>query len=148
MVGRIAVLILLGFALLLVACGNSGADAPPTATAATVPSSQPEGPQATIFPRSGPPGTEVTINGSGWQPGIEVQLLGQQSPTDRLPPYEVVTTDANGSFSIRFRVETRPDGSELETGSLQIIAQSADKRIDLPFLVETRHPVTNPGPGG
>jgi hypothetical protein len=59
-----------------------------------------------------------------------------------------VTTDGSGSFVARFRLERKADGSELQTGRYDIIARAANVQVDVPFLVETRRPITGPGPGG
>jgi hypothetical protein len=136
--------------LLLVACGNEGSLSRPTATpgALTTATTAPSGPQAVVEPRSGPPGTEITVTGTGWEPGVLVDITGRLDPGVTADPYETVLTDAQGAFSVRFRLESTPDGIDLHTGRYDLIARSAASQVQVPFLVEVRRPISGPAPGG
>jgi hypothetical protein len=146
-------LLLLGLGLLLgVACssGSGGSSAQPTrASRDNAAPTRSSGPNASIEPRSGPPGTQVTVNGTGWPPGVTVDLTDDSSPPSvSSAPFASVTTDATGSFTAGFRLERAADGSELRVGRLGVVARSASTSVTVPFQVETRRPVTGPGPGG
>lgn len=139
-------------AMLTIACGGddgskTGAPAErPDATAA--PTSAVEGPTASVQPRSGPPGSEITVSGSGWAPGVVVDLTGQVPAGGSFEPYETALTDQAGNFTASFRLEKTPDGDDLEVGRFDLVARSATAEVDIPFLVETRRPIQNSGPGG
>jgi hypothetical protein len=145
-------LLLLGpVLLLLIACSSDSsspsgqATQPPRDNAA---STRVAGPNASIEPRSGPPGTQVTVNGSGWPAGVTVDLTDSSSPGVSSAPFASVTTDSTGSFTAGFRLERAADGSELRVGRFDVVARSASTSVTVPFQVETRRPVTGPGPGG
>jgi hypothetical protein len=36
----------------------------------------------------------------------------------------------------------------LKVGRYDLIARTSTTQVDIPFLVETRRPIRNPGPGG
>jgi hypothetical protein len=150
MVTRIAFLVITLTAALAMACGGSngsdGSRGPNTknreAPSATSGATRP---QALLEPRSGPPGTSVTVTGSGWPAGVTVDLI---SRTPSAPPYASALTDGNGSFSVQFRIEKAPDGSDLQVGRFDLIARSAGAEVRIPFQVETRRPLIGPGQGG
>ena len=155
MVIRIALLFAAGLVTLAVACGgdekapsssSSGESTPPRPT--TAPTRPTSGPTAVVDPRSGPPGSELTVTGSGWPSGILVDLTGSVAAGVKAPPYATVLTDGSGGFVAHFRLETAPDGAELKVGRFDLVARSASAQVDIPFLVETRRPIRNPGPGG
>jgi hypothetical protein len=145
-------LFLLGLVLLLlVACssgsgGTSGqaTQSPPDSAAPT----RTSGPSASIEPRSGPPGTQVTVNGTGWPPGVTVDFIDSSRSGVSGAPFASVTTDSTGSFTAGFRLERAADGSELRVGRFDVVARSSSTSVTVPFQVETRRPVTGPGPGG
>ncbi len=74
--------------------------------------------------------------------------------TSRLPagatvqPYATALTDQSGGFVVRFRLEETADGNELQVGGFELIVRSASVQVSVPFLVQTRRPLTRPGPGG
>jgi hypothetical protein len=143
-------LLLLAFGLLFLAaaCGSSDGTGDATAPIQERPTASPVAgrPSAVIDPRSGPPGTDVTVTGTGWPVGAQV-IVTAGSPDAR--PYTTVIADGSGSFRARFFLESRPDGSALETGRLDIFAAAGETSISIPFLVEVRRPVSGPsGPGG
>ena len=140
-------------ALFVMACGGGSDDSPagtPTRTPSSTasPANTPSGPRADVSPNSGPPGVEVTITGSGWEPGVLIDLTGQLAPGTSADPYDTVMTAADGSFTARFRLETAPDGSALDTGRYNLIARSPANQVTIPFLVETRRPISGSGPAG
>jgi hypothetical protein len=145
-------LFLLGLALLLLVACSSGSDGSSgQVTQAPRDNAAPTrvgGPNASIEPRSGPPGTQVTVNGTGWPPGVTVDLTDSSSPTVSSAPFASATTDSTGSFTAGFRLERAADGSELRVGRFDVVARSASTSVSVPFQVETRRPVTGPGPGG
>jgi hypothetical protein len=144
-------LLFLAFVLLLVVgCSSSSGSSSGPATQAprdNAASTRVSGPNASIEPRSGPPGTQVTVNGTGWPPGVTVDLT-DSSPGVSGAPFATVTTDSTGSFTAGFRLERAADGSELRVGRFDVIARSASTSVTVTFQVETRRPVTGPGPGG
>ena len=155
MVGRVSLLFLAGLLAVAVACGgddtapssnssSQGTQARPT-SAPTRPSS---GPTAAVDPKSGPPGSEITVTGSGWPAGVLVDLTGTVPSGVKAPPYATVVTDGSGRFTAHFRLEATADGAELKVGRYDLIARSSSMQVDIPFLVETRRPIRNPGPGG
>jgi hypothetical protein len=145
-------LLLLGLALLLVvACSSGSGGSSGQATQLPRDNAAPTrvaGPNASIEPRSGPPGTQVTVNGTGWPPGVTVDLTDSSSPGVSSAPFASATTDSTGSFTAGFRLERAADGSELRVGRFDLVARSASTSVSVPFQVETRRPVTGPGPGG
>ena len=151
MVARFGILTCL-LALFLAAC--SGDEKPPanaiptSPPAALAPDTTPSGPRAVVEPDSGPPGTEITVRGSGWEPGAMIDLTGELSPGATAGPYETVISNADGTFTARFRLERAPDGTDLSTGRYNLIARSTGTQVTIPFLVETRRPVGNSGPSG
>jgi len=148
-VGRTALLIFACLAALLIACGDSE---PSTASQATQPAEVPtrasSGPTASVEPRSGPPGSEITVSGVGWPPGVLIDVTGALPAGVRANPFATTTTDQSGSFSVSFRLEMTPDGDDLEVGRYNLVVRSASNQVDVPFLVETRRPLQNNGPGG
>jgi hypothetical protein len=155
MVGRILLLLSATLASLAIACSgddkapssgspNPGSEVRPT-SAPTRPAS---GPTAAVDPRSGPPGSEITVTGSGWPAGVLVDLTGSVPAGVKAPPYATVVTDGSGGFTAHFRLETAADGAELKVGRYDLIARTSTAQVDIPFLVETRRPIRNPGPGG
>ncbi len=153
MVTRIILLLGVFAALFAVACG--GNDTPSTdSTATRAPSisaaatNTPEGAYVIVEPKAGPPGTEVTVTGSGWEPGALIDVTGALEPGATGDPYKTVTSAADGSFTARFRLEATPDGTTLSTGRYDLIARSASTQVTIPFIVETRHPITGSGPTG
>ena len=153
MVTRTAFLLgLVGIVMLLAgACGGSDK---PTASATRAPeiiaaaTSTPAGPHAIVEPNAGPPGTEVTVRGSGWEPGSLIDVTGALAPGATADPYKTVVSAADGSFSASFRLEAMPDGTALSTGRYDLIARSPTAEVSVPFLVETKRPVTGTGPNG
>ena len=145
MVTRIVLLVSAFLALFAVACSSSG-DGSTTSPAVQAPTSTAAAtrPQAVVEPRSGPPGTSVTVTGQGWPAGVTVDLTTRSG----LNPYASALTDANGAFSIQFRIERAPDGSDLQVGRFDLIARSQGAEVGIPFQIETRRPITGPGPGG
>jgi hypothetical protein len=157
MVKRISLLLIAGLAALALACSGDDNSAPgdspagqdtsqprPT-TATTRPTS---GPSAIVEPKSGPPGSEITVTGAGWPSGVLVDLTGTVPTGVKAPPYATVVTDGSGGFVAHFRLEKTADGSDLAVGRYDLIARAASVQVDIPFLVETRRPIRNPGPGG
>jgi hypothetical protein len=144
-----------GFALALVAvallagCGGSkGATSTGSPPARSVPAATTVSgrPSASVEPRSGPPGTDVTVSGRGWP--AETQVVVTAGNPDA-KPYTTAVTDSSGAFTARFFLEKNPDGSALMTGRLNLIAEAGQTRVEVPFLVEVRRPVSGPGgPGG
>jgi hypothetical protein len=136
--------------LLVAACGSDAGGSSAQATQPPRDNAAPTrvaGPNASIEPLSGPPGTQVTVNGSGWPPGVTVDLTGSPPPGISSAPFVSVTTDSTGSFSAGFRLERAADGTELHVGRFDIVARSASASVTVPFQVETRRPITGPGPG-
>jgi hypothetical protein len=133
----------------VVACGgrsDSGRSGSSPARSAATATPVTGRPSANVEPRSGPPGTNVTVSGRGWPPETEVAV---SAGTSGAKPYTTVVTDGTGNFSARFLLEKNPDGSALMTGSLNLIAEAGQTRVEVPFLVEVRRPVSGPGgPGG
>jgi hypothetical protein len=154
MVGRILLLLSATLVSLAVACSggdkapssssNQGTQARPT----SAPTRAASGPTAAVAPRSGPPGSEITVTGSGWPAGVLVDLTGTVPAGVKAPPYATVVTDGSGGFTAHFRLETTADGGELKVGRYDLIARTSTTQVDIPFLVETRRPIRNPGPGG
>jgi hypothetical protein len=83
-----------------------------------------------------------------WPPGVLIDVTGVLPPGTKAEPYATTTTDQAGAFSVRFRLETTPDGQALEVGRFDLIVRSASAEVDVPFVVETRRPIQNQGPGG
>ena len=132
---------------LLTGCGGSK-DAPSTDSAASraTPTTVSGQPTASVEPRSGPPGTDVTVSGRGWPAETEVVVT---AGTPDAKPYITAVTDRSGNFTARFFLEKNPDGTALMTGRLSLIAEAGQTRVEVPFLVEVRRPVSGPGgPGG
>jgi hypothetical protein len=77
-----------------------------------------------------------------------VDLTGTVPAGVKAPPYATVVTDGSGGFTAHFRLETTADGGELKVGRYDLIARTSTTQVDIPFLVETRRPIRNPGPGG
>ena len=155
MVIRIALLLSVVAAVFALACGggdevNTGTIVPDRtpSTEAAAPTNTPSGPRAIVEPNNGPPGVEVTVRGSGWEPGVLIDLTGELAPGADEEPYETVVSAADGSFTARFRLETAPDGSMLDTGRYNLIARSPASQVTIPFLVETRRPLGSSGPTG
>jgi hypothetical protein len=151
MVTKVTLLLTTLIALAGLACGSGGSTAtPPTLAprATNTSAGSPSGPQALVEPKSGPPGTQITVSGMGWPPGVQVDVTGILGTGITAPPYQTVTTDANGSFTARFRLEKTPEGKDLQVGRFDIIARSSTTEVDIPFLVEVRRPVGGSGPGG
>jgi hypothetical protein len=152
MVARTLLLLSAVVVLLAMACG--GGDSPAASNQSTearptgVPTRAASGPTAAVDPRSGPPGSEVTITGSGWPAGILIDVTGAVPAGVKAPPFATVVTDGSGGFTAHFRLETTADGAELKVGRYDLIARSSSAQVDIPFLVETRRPIRNPGPGG
>jgi hypothetical protein len=151
MVTKVTLLLTTLVALAALACGGGDSTAtPPTLVprATNTSAGSPAGPQAAVEPKSGPPGTQITVSGMGWPPGVQVDVTGILGSGITAPPYQTVTTDANGSFTARFRLEKTPAGQDLQVGRFDIIARSSTTEVDIPFLVEVRRPVGGSGPGG
>jgi hypothetical protein len=154
MVGRTPLLLFAGLLALTLACGGDGASSGSPGASSTqprptaAPARAVSGPSAVVEPRSGPPGSEVTVTGSGWPSGVQVDLTGVVPAGSKATPYATVLTDGSGAFVAHFRLEKTPDGNELQVGRFDLIARSASAEVDIPFLVETRRPIRNPGPGG
>jgi hypothetical protein len=153
MVTRILLLLGALTAVLAVACG--GGDNSSSASTATqlpalsaAPTSTPQGAYAIVEPREGPPGTEITVTGHNWEPGVLVDITGALDPGVTGNPYKTVTSSSDGSFTAQFRLESKADGTDLSTGRYDLIASSASTKVTIPFLVETRHPITGSGPTG
>jgi hypothetical protein len=142
--------VLLVGGLLLVAC--SGDDTPSRSAQDSQPDTEPtrasSGPTASVQPRSGPPGSEIIVSGASWPPGSLIDVTGALPPGTRAEPYATTTTDQAGSFSVSFRLETTPDVQDLEVGHYNLVVRSASNAVNVPFLVETRRPIQNNGPGG
>lgn len=119
----------------------------PTPRPTTAVPTRGSGPQASIDPRSAPPGTEVAILGTGWPALSPILITAAENPTNA-PPYAQLTTDKDGSFVARFRLEKAPDGTALKVGRFNLIARGSTAAITIPFQVETPRPVRNPGDGG
>ncbi|HEU0072413.1 MAG TPA: hypothetical protein VFS30_00240 [Dehalococcoidia bacterium] len=149
MVRRIALLAFATFAVFLIACG--GDEEPRTASQLPEPTARPTraatGPTAIVEPRSGPPGDFVTVSGAAWPPGVLIDVTGILPAGTKADPYATTTTDQSGAFSVRFRLEKTPDGADLQVGRFDLIVRSASAEVDIPFLVETRRPIQNNGPG-
>jgi hypothetical protein len=153
MVARTLLLLSAAIVSLAIACGgNDNAPSTPDqsteARPSSVPTRAPTGPTAAVEPRSGPPGSEITITGSGWPAGILIDVTGAVPAGVKAPPFATVVTDGSGGFTAHFRLETTADGAELKVGRYDLIARSSSAQVDIPFLVETRRPIRNPGPGG
>ena len=88
------------------------------------------------------------MTGTGWRTGEQIDITGTLPRGVGAAPYAYVTADASGEFTTTFRLETTPDGGELETGAYTLIARSASGQVQIPFLVETRRPIQGGGPGG
>jgi hypothetical protein len=114
----------------------------PSATATRKPAA---GPSASLDPKSGPPGIDVTASGTGWPAGIEVSITGG---TPGSKPYATALTDRSGSFSAKFFLEKKPDGSALETGRFDIIASAGDTVVTVPYIVAVRRPTGGSDSGG
>ena len=84
----------------------------------------------------------------GWPPGVLIDVTGALPAGVRANPFATTTTDQSGSFSVSFRLEMTPDGDDLEVGRYNLVVRSASNQVDVPFLVETRRPLQNNGPGG
>lgn len=131
---------------LAAACGGGGKNSSAsTRPAATATRSASAGPSTTLNPKSGPPGIDVTATGQGWPAGIEVTITGG---TPGSKPYTTAITDRSGSFTARFFLEKKPDGSALETGRFDIIASAGETVVTVPYVVEVRRPTGGPGSGG
>lgn len=149
MVRRIALLLFATFAVFLIACG--GDDEPGTASNLPEPTAGPtrvtNGPTAIVEPRSGPPGGFVTVSGAAWPPGALIDVTGVLPAGTKADPYATTTTDQSGAFSVRFRLEKTPAGDDLQVGRFDLIVRSASAEVDIPFVVETKRPIQNNGPG-
>jgi hypothetical protein len=77
-----------------------------------------------------------------------VDVTGLLPPGTEAEPYATTTTDQSGAFSVRFRLEETPEGNDLQVGRFDLIVRSASAEVDIPFVVETRRPIQNNGPGG
>ena len=126
--------------------GNSQAVRPTPRPATAGPTAGP-GPQASIDPKSAPPGTEVAILGTGWPALSPVSITAAENPTNAAP-YAQLTTDKDGSFVARFRLEKALDGTALKVGRFNLVARGSSASVTIPFQVETARPVRNPGDGG
>ena len=149
MVARALLLSTVLLVTLFLACGggeeaSSGVNRTPARTATPTPT----GAWASVEPRSGPPGTRVTVAGSGWQPGAAIVLMAITPPGQAGNPYATATAAADGSFASSFLLEKLPAGGELSVGRLDLVARSEETEVRLPFLVEVRRPVRQPGVGG
>lgn len=153
MVRRSALLVVAICAVIAAAC-SGGSNGSPASTAQPRTADSPparqagSGPTASVEPRSGPPGSEVTVTGSGWPAGVSVDVTGTLPTGVSAPPYATVVTDGSGAFVAHFRLEKTPDGTDLQTGRYNLIARTSSAAVDIPFSVETRRPITGPGPGG
>lgn len=147
MVRSASLLLILVSLVFGLACG-SDSQAGPAPRATEAPTSTPTGPYILVEPRSGPPGTSVTVRGSGWVPAERIDVTGMLAPGSEAAPYDSVTADEAGRFTVRFRLEETPEGADLRTGRFDLIARSASGEASAPFLVETRRPITGDGPGG
>jgi hypothetical protein len=126
--------------------GNSKAVRPTPGPATALPT-RGSGPQASIDPKSAPPGTEVAILGTGWPALSPILITAAENPTNA-PPYAQLTTDKDGSFVARFRLEKAPDGTALQVGRFNLLAHGTTASVTIAFQVETARPVRNPGDGG
>jgi hypothetical protein len=150
-VRSLAVVVAVLACLLATACGDDDdGSAVPTAPlrATAAPTQAPEGVQAQVEPRHGPPGIQITVSGSGWPANVALQVTGfsGRRPDPAAEPYESTMTNADGTFSVTFRLEKKPDGSDLETGGFTLVVQTAEQSAEVPFLIESRRPIQNQGP--
>ena len=151
MVRRITFLTSVIVTLLLLGCGGSSGPAAtatlrPTAVRPATPT--PTGPQASIDPKAGPPGTEVTVSGSGWPANATVNLQERISTVQYSTPFKTVTTDAQGGFSVQFRLEKAPEGgTTLPVGLLDLVAKLDTTIVEIPYEVQTRRPISGNVPG-
>jgi hypothetical protein len=76
-----------------------------------------------------------------------VTLTGEATG-QALRPFETVTATADGSFTANFLLEKTPAGEELRVGRYELIARSGTTEVRLPFQVEVRRPLGNPGGPG
>ena len=136
-------------AALLIACSG---DSESSSSQATQPTPRPtrasSGPAAIVEPRHGPPGSEITVIGSSWPPGVLIDVTGILPPGVSADPFATTTTDQSGNFRVSFRLETTVDGQDLDVGRYDLVVRSESNEIDIPFLVDTRRPIQNQGPGG
>jgi hypothetical protein len=151
MVRGIAFLTTALIALLALGCGGSSG---PAATATLRPTPirtatpTPTGPQATIDPKAGPPGTEVTVSGSGWPANATINLQERISTVQYSQPFQTITTDGQGGFSVQFRIEKAPGGgTTLPVGLLDLVAKSDNTIVPIPYEVQTRRPISGNVPG-
>jgi hypothetical protein len=128
------------------ACGGEGTNtAAPKPTVTNTPLAQVF--RATIVPESGPPGTEVTLTGTGWGPGLPVSITSDNAEPNS-KPYAEVTSQPDGSFSAKFRLEKTPGGAELKQGRLNLLVAGFKGNTTLSFTVEPPRPVRPGGAGG
>jgi hypothetical protein len=103
--------------------------------------------RTTIAPESGPPGTEVTITGTGWGPGLPVSITSDNAEPNS-KPYAELTSQADGSFTAKIRLEKTPGGAELKQGRLNLIVAGFKGNTTVTFTVEPPRPVRPGGAGG
>jgi len=128
------------------ACGGEGSNtAAPKPTVTNTPLAQVF--RATIAPETGPPGTEVTITGIGWGPGLPVSITSVDAEPNS-KPYAEVTSQGDGTFSAKFRLEKTPGGAELKQGRLNLIIAGFKGNTTIGFTVEPPRPVRPGGQGG
>jgi hypothetical protein len=99
------------------------------------------GPTAMIEPSRGRPGTEVVVTGRGW-PAQATITIGPllTTPGMTVQPLATVTAEANGTFTVRFRVD------RTQVGRFDLAARSGPIEVRLPFEVDP--PVPGGAPGG
>ncbi len=88
------------------------------------------------------------MTGVGWPSAAAVDVTGELTRGATGEPYASTTTDESGTFTVTFRLETAPDGGELQVGPYPLTVHGAGAMVDLLFLVETPRPVQNRPPGG
>ena len=133
-------------AFLASACGGEGSNTTaPKPTVTNTPLAQVF--RATITPETGPPGTEVTVTGVGWGPGLPVSIT-TDNPEPNSKPYVEVTSQPDGTFNARFRLEKTPGGAELKQGRLNLIVAGFKGNTVIAFTVEPPRPVQPSNPRG
>ena len=141
------VLALAVVAYLASACGGDGNNnsAGPKPTVTNTPLAQVF--RASIAPETGPPGTEVVVSGVGWGPGLPVSITADNAEAGS-KPYAELQSQADGTFTVKFRLEKTPGGAELKQGRLNLIVAGFKGNTTIGFTVEPPRPVRPGGAGG